>query len=244
MKIALLSDIHFNHSQKGNIATANMLIKIEHELEPDYILIAGDIASSKVWDIEEFFTLLRKITQRPVYIVWGNHDYWGCRESSIDEYVNKWLTPLLKKHNIYHLLDKPIENSDIFIIGQDGWYADKNSPTYDREFIRDYNTILFHELRSKSAKEFQKCLDEFEKRKKKKLVYVNHFSVREEKLGDAPFSEDFHYLEYLFDPKIDYILFGHTHRESDYGVASYFGNTTYVNGGSDYDDPKVKMIEL
>jgi UDP-2,3-diacylglucosamine pyrophosphatase LpxH len=96
----------------------------------------------------------------------------------------------------------------------------------------------------KSARDFKKCVGELTKRSSKKRVYVNHFSIREEQKGDAPYSESLKYMDFLYVAEVNYVLFGHTHRESDYGICSTLGTVTFVNGGSDYDNPKVKMIEL
>lgn len=78
LKIAMLSDLHL-----GTIVDNSRLFKMidkVNELEPDMVLIAGDIIDDKIeafkkQNMSENFKRLK--TKYGVYAVTGNHDYYG-----------------------------------------------------------------------------------------------------------------------------------------------------------------------
>lgn len=76
-KILLVTDIHVDHI----LSTTHLkeLKKQIQQLEPDIILIAGDLVNRAKLGYAEYFKTLEGI-ETPIFAVMGNHDIMGNRE--------------------------------------------------------------------------------------------------------------------------------------------------------------------
>ena len=55
-----------------------MLIQKIKSIDPDIIMITGDLIDSKSYDAEVSMQLIREIVKKyPVYFVTGNHEQWS-----------------------------------------------------------------------------------------------------------------------------------------------------------------------
>jgi predicted MPP superfamily phosphohydrolase len=162
-----LSDLHLDKASKSQID--QLLVSIKNT-NADIIAITGDTSNSL--DLEDHLTAIAKASApRPVYMVCGNHDYYG---SSIAD-VNTALSVLCDRvENLHHLNGRQIIplQRDICLIGLGGW-ADARAgyglKTYvrspDHHAIRDFRELtkkqamnLMREMGKESAKRVREIL--------------------------------------------------------------------------------------
>ncbi|MEK4933024.1 metallophosphoesterase [Bacillus sp. FSL M7-1345] len=96
-KILQLSDLHnkkFGENQ-------NVLIKKVKNLNPDIIVITGDLIDSKSYDAEISLQVLREIvTEYPVYFVTGNHEQWSGKYNSLEKELKKYNVTVLRNEHV------------------------------------------------------------------------------------------------------------------------------------------------
>lgn len=77
LRIVHLSDLHSARFGKDQ---GRLIAKVSR-LEPDLVVITGDLVDSKVVDFEAIATLVRGLkVYAPVYISFGNHEAWGLSD--------------------------------------------------------------------------------------------------------------------------------------------------------------------
>lgn len=116
--LAWATDIHLDHLKRGELGIREFARGLI-EGEPDALLITGDVtvADRLIVDIE---TLLGA-TRRPLYLVLGNHDYYGSSIAS----VRAVLRAMCVEHELLNYLPQSgvIELSEsTVLLGVDGWY--------------------------------------------------------------------------------------------------------------------------
>ncbi|MGG0458696.1 metallophosphoesterase [Bacillus mycoides] len=96
-KILQLSDLHnkkFGENQ-------NVLIKKVKNLNPDIIVITGDLIDSKSYDAEISLQVIREIvTEYPVYFVTGNHEQWSGKYNSLEKELKKYNVTVLRNEHV------------------------------------------------------------------------------------------------------------------------------------------------
>lgn len=123
LKIVQLSDIHLGF-QRG----PDYLEKIVTEtnlLNPDLVLITGDIIDSRVEEINNLLAPLKKL-ESTAYFTYGNHDYYVGLDKVFDA---------LEKYNVIVLRNEIVITNCIQLIGLD--YMNADSTTYDMHSISD-----------------------------------------------------------------------------------------------------------
>lgn len=113
MKLIWCSDIHLNFLGKQPELRQEFYRELK-EAEGKAILITGDIAESH--NIEQYLSELSEYTEKKIYFVAGNHDFYG---SSLKEVRAK-----LKKNIHAHYLPKSWGvklDKHTALVGQDGW---------------------------------------------------------------------------------------------------------------------------
>ena len=105
VEIAVLSDIHVGSG--GGKGTLERLVKKTNSLNPDIILLPGDIADGDAYVTEDTFSPLKEL-EAPVYFVTGNH------ETYIDE---KKMTRILNRSGVHVLDNEIVETHGIQLIG-------------------------------------------------------------------------------------------------------------------------------
>lgn len=159
MKIAWLTDIHLNFLK----ADARMqFYQRIMENDVDRILITGDIAEAK--DVCELLVEFSTYTNKLIYFVLGNHDYYF---SSVDAVREKVRTLCAVNKNLIWL-GKPetiVLSDNTILVGHDGW-ADARYGDFDRSLVNLNDSRLIAEfyqafLLNKSAlkNEMQKLAD-------------------------------------------------------------------------------------
>lgn len=141
MKLAWLTDIHLDSLSCQNRRDFYHQVS---DLEPDAILISGDIADGE--KLEVILHEMICVLQIPIYFVLGNHDYY---HSSI-RYIRDTIPLLCKdEYNLKWLPDEYIAqklNSDTFLVGIDGW-ADGKYGDYVNSDICLNDSLFIEELK-------------------------------------------------------------------------------------------------
>lgn len=232
-----LTDIHAEIRDLTKIDA--LVTKIKKNPHP-YICISGDIGENKL--SYQILNLLSKQTDKIIFFVLGNHDYYGF---SISEF-QKMTDSIYRSHPKIHYLSalQPIEiKKNIGIIGIDNFYdftgiedIDPKSITSKDFFkISDFSDLQFSEIRNFLTCYSSICADFLEKKlnagfaKFDKLILVCHvpITMKEELLKNEygnkkwePILSNPHLGQFLEkymgqrpDKKLR-VLSGHTHHKA------------------------------
>lgn len=110
---AALADIHIG----SDMTPARLSREIQHinSLEPDFVVIAGDIIDNNVYDFTEEYIEEFKKLEAPlgVYVVFGNHEYYSGTQQEVLSVFNKAGFKTLIDDVAY------IPEKEVYIIGRD-----------------------------------------------------------------------------------------------------------------------------
>jgi predicted MPP superfamily phosphohydrolase len=137
--IAWLTDIHLNFLEAA--ARAQFYTHVM-ETGADKILITGDIAEAK--DVCELLAEFSKYTNKLIYFVLGNHDYYFGSVKNVREKIQD----LCKQNSKLIWLGKPeviALNEDTILLGHDGW-ADARYGDFDHSPVSLNDSRLIAEL--------------------------------------------------------------------------------------------------
>ena len=141
IKIAAFSDAHF--PKLVGIKGLKVLRNSVNNIDPDYVVIAGDLTEGEKESFEIFLKEFEEI-DCPKLICLGNHDLWvqSFEEATSLEKMEEFIE--MGESFGYHMLDnKPFLEKDSGFAGTVGWYdysfADPQFPIKDIE-----NKILFY----------------------------------------------------------------------------------------------------
>ncbi|MCL2145462.1 MAG: metallophosphoesterase [Endomicrobia bacterium] len=123
VKIVQLSDIHLG-AARGKNYLAKIVIKT-NELNPDLVVITGDIADGKAALNKDMFAPLKDL-RSPVYFVYGNHDVYV----GLDEIIKK-----LEENNVKVMRNEILFTNGIKLIGLNYMKADDS--VYDPHQVTD-----------------------------------------------------------------------------------------------------------
>lgn len=263
MKIAYTSDIHLNFLSYQR--RLKLYTEIEN-LKADTLLIAGDIGESN--GLVNYLTELQNHVTAPVCFVLGNHDFYkGSIQQTqqlADEYsaLNWKKATYLSTQN--YILDIDTRTA---IIGHDGW-ADGRSGDYNNLSVElnDFYQIaelqnLTKEKRLEKMQELAdianahiiKGLTNTIKGGAKNIIIVTHVPpwAKASRYRGRIANPDFlpYYCSMELGIKIEKamknqdanltVICGHTHCP----YAEQIGNIRVIVNGSDYNKPKVGIIE-
>lgn len=130
MKFQYISDLHLEFGNRVNI-----------EPIADYLILAGDIC--KLNYKNEYYKFLNRISKKykKVFIVSGNHEYYGQTIESGDSFIKDCMS---KFNNIFYLNNDVyhFEDSNVSILGTTLWsYIPKNEYTLIQFNLNDYRLI-------------------------------------------------------------------------------------------------------
>lgn len=130
-KILQLSDLHNKKFGKNQ----DVLIKKVKNLNPDIIVITGDLIDSKSYDAEISLQVIRElVTEYPVYFVTGNHEQWSGKYNSLEKELKKYNVTVLR--NEHASIQKG--EQEIYLLGID-------DPDFTNE-NRDEGSIIKAEI--------------------------------------------------------------------------------------------------
>lgn len=120
MKIDWITDPHLTHLPSKDVLI-QFLDHLYHR-DSDALFVTGDIAEGD--SIAEYLELLAGAYQRPLYVVLGNHDYYGHWMNTVTQKVERVCQRTPK--SILHWMNLegvvPLTD-DTCVIGHDGWYC-------------------------------------------------------------------------------------------------------------------------
>ena len=125
MKIAFTSDIHYDITS-ANRELVPFLIKHLNLLNPDFFVIAGDLANN-ISELKKAFIEFQRLNTQIIYIP-GNHDIWIESKNKVrkgqDSFYkyNEEIPNLCQNYNILFPVKKPLIIKDTAILGSIGWY--------------------------------------------------------------------------------------------------------------------------
>lgn len=237
MEVILTSDLHVGHSENTERILEHLLPKIRKSLKAKVLLIAGDLISHDQDQKIALFKLLRKHwPRRPIGVVYGNHDFWGCPEWEPGEWIDDMLyrdSMIFEDFRINYLPTNPITIDNVKILGFDGWYGHPNPPTNDLLWFPQeyYKGMHSHEyLLKRSEEQLQNLLDT--DTDGYGVVTVTHFPLINQTHQDKKYNAPASWLPPLRE-KSDIIVWGHKHVLYECAHAGCF----LVGSGSDYDKP-------
>lgn len=185
MKFTWLTDIHLNFlEQEARLLFYQDILKTNC----DAILISGDIAEAP--SIAEILQEMCTHTNKPIYFVLGNHDYY---RGQIDQ-VREEMTFLTKSQPLLHWLPASgpqFLEKNIVLAGQDGWadgrfgdYYNSRASLNDSKMIIDLfqqkilskNHLLekMQQLADADAKQLENNLKQALSKNPKKIIVLTH----------------------------------------------------------------------
>ncbi len=139
MNIAWLTDIHLNFLK---VEARKKFYQQVIETGADRILITGDIAEAK--DVCEILQELSTYTNKLIYFVLGNHDYYFSSVNNVREKVRALCAQ--NKNLIWLGEPKTLALADgIVLVGHDGW-ADARYGDFDHSSVNLNDSRLIAEL--------------------------------------------------------------------------------------------------
>ena len=154
-RIVQLSDLHNRSFGRDN----SRLIRAMRELEPDIVVLTGDMVTGNDKDFTVFFNLVEQISQEyPIYYIPGNHEV-ALKDSSKQEFLN-----LFERTGVVFLNNQKVElESDCGdIINLYGlWYQNLHyvKEPLNIEMIEQYigvaNTSVYNILLTHQPKYFE-----------------------------------------------------------------------------------------
>jgi len=134
---AWCTDIHLDHLRNEDeiVKFAETLI----EKDPTGIFITGDI--SEAYDIVYHLSILERVTQRPIYFVLGNHDYYQGDIASVRKSMNEMMN---MSSFLVYMSQRPyvVLSPKTALVGHDCWYdAQHGTPIPSRFLMSDWFLI-------------------------------------------------------------------------------------------------------
>lgn len=171
-KIALLSDLHYNYSS----ILENQIIDNLEKMNPDIVIMSGDMIDNKAKNISNFISFMSKISHNyKVYYTLGNHEK-RFKHINLKYFLSKLEDINIKRINGKEILHK--NNEEIFLYGID----------------HIFNMLPRHKLESKYLNIFKSKLGITEKDKFNILVIHDpaNFAVYEKWGADLTLSGHVH----------------------------------------------------
>ena len=123
IKIVQISDVHLGVSRSKNYLAK--IVKKTNELNPDFVVITGDIADSKRALALNMFTPLSDL-KMPAFFVYGNHDVYV----GLDQIIHR-----LEENNVKVLQNEIVDIMGITLVGINYMRADDT--VYDPHQVTD-----------------------------------------------------------------------------------------------------------
>lgn len=226
MKLMHISDMHTGLTHKTESIHKKFFHKEEENINTtDGILITGDISNHKQKQLNTIFRNLREITDKPIYVVDGNHDFWGRTSGykKIKESYHKIIENRLKicnEYKIHHLSQMgPVElSSDIKLWGFDGYYNEEYEDHNDSEWmsriweVNGERKRPFDFLHDKVYEDFRLVKEDVDSSEHQVKILATHFPPFDKRWN----RKKYHGLDKsLYEPieeRFNYVFMGHYHK--------------------------------
>jgi predicted MPP superfamily phosphohydrolase len=151
--IVQLSDIHVGPTIKQGYIDA--IVKRANGLQPDLIVITGDLVDGSVADLADDIAPLAQLSARHgVYVVTGNHEYYAGADSWIAEFERLNMSVLLNRHELIRH-----EGAQLVLAGIADYSAEQFRPAHRSDPVAAFagapddvpRILLAHQPRSAKA---------------------------------------------------------------------------------------------
>lgn len=221
MKIQYASDIHLEMTMNGYYWT-------DTKIEPlgDILVLAGDITklSKLYWDHPFFDNISKDFKQ--VIIICGNHEYYSINNPTL---IQKPNLEIKIRHNVHYYNNKVVKIDDVNFICSTMWsYIPLQSAFAVVNGVQCFNQIKYgrnkitvdnwNNLHNKSKYFILNSLADITD--EKTVIVTHHLPTqlcvanehKNSSINSAFYSELF---DIIHDHKIDYWIYGHSHRNID-----------------------------
>jgi Icc protein len=137
-RLAWLTDLHLNFLP---YAQADEFLTRVETLEPDAVLITGDISEAR--DLRGVLQHIEERLERTVYFVLGNHDFYHGSIREVRELAARVSAGAANRLSYLTALSEPVTlTPTVALVGHDGW-ADARLGDYERSLVmmNDYRLI-------------------------------------------------------------------------------------------------------
>ncbi|MEN3048249.1 MAG: metallophosphoesterase [Candidatus Caldarchaeales archaeon] len=86
-RLAFLPDVHYHSRGEAHVESA---LRALEGLDPDAVVIAGDLVDEETKDMEGLDSVLGRMEARVKLAVLGNHEYWSGRASATVRALRRW----------------------------------------------------------------------------------------------------------------------------------------------------------
>lgn len=247
MKILLISDYHrgFSHNTYKIHEKA-----VRDWPEFDVLICAGDMATNKISQLDSIYKFLRKVTDKTILCVLGNHDkYWDHKGlikysamiEKTNEILNKYKIQCLSRHG-FACIDQHL------FVGVDGMYSTWGITNDNKMAPKTHNGMLIEQFLWKEEQEQIETASltlKLAPSNIKKKILVTHIPFHPSLFSLPNFKPEYasnprNYIP--FHNNVDLYIYGHTHK----GVffKDPITGCLIANCGADYDNPKHLLIDL
>lgn len=240
MKVCLTSDSHYGFSELTEELLQETLENIANE-NPDILLHAGDWASTTLAEFEACVKLFRKHLPKTVIVgALGNHDLWDVNSKNKMDTVSDHFRKLNAIFLNNNILSSYINfKESISFTAMQSWYKSANPPSNDKFYMPDgaqAHVAMISEARISYGKtlEHLKQLPDF------KHVVISHFTPYNYRYGYTSMCGPLAPFDDLISENAHTICLGHSHEHQNEKIL----NTSVLNAGADYNDPKFIMFEV
>ncbi len=131
------------------MASLTAHVEALHAAAPDAVLVTGDFATAAT--LARWLRAYRRMTDRPLYFVLGNHDFWGSGVAEVRDEVRRLSAGT--DGLVYLTGADPVTLAPgVALVGHDGWYDARagrwDAPRFrmqDWEQVRDFPASAGHE---------------------------------------------------------------------------------------------------
>ncbi len=234
MKIVFTSDTHAGFSAVTERKHVQKFLPSVAEEKPDLVIHAGGWGTNQPKHVERTFRQFRDALGDILVVgVLGNHDFWDHKKefktfADLHYKIQEWA----KAYKITLLDGDSVCVNGIGIFGFTGWYGSTPFGTNDKLDITSWVDADAH-LREKARENYQKALSSTDQ------ICITHFPPYSINPRWAGFCAN----QMYFDPlcsHFKYLLCGHNHQNESF----YHLGCRVMTCGSDYDQPKYKIIEF
>ena len=115
-RLAWVTDPHLDHA---TVAALTAHVTALHAADPDAVVVTGDFATGA--SLPRWLRAYRRMVDRPVYFILGNHDFWGRAVAPVRAAVRRLGEET--EGLVYLTAAAPVTLAPgVALVGHDGWY--------------------------------------------------------------------------------------------------------------------------
>ncbi len=115
-RLAWVTDLHLDHA---TLAALTAHVAALQEADPDAVVVTGDFATGS--SLLRWLRAYRRMADRPVYFILGNHDFWGSAVATVRAAVHRLGEETAGL--VYLTTAEPVTLAPgVALVGHDGWY--------------------------------------------------------------------------------------------------------------------------